>query len=84
MLFYIEDPKRRDEGCLMCWWEVNDRGYLFDIERARVFTQEEVENKLSIQMGDKIAWPKPYIDKMAKDGFVMSDECDIAEAWKPV
>ncbi len=83
MDFYIEDPRRRQDG-LMNWWEMYDRGYLTDIERARVFVQEEVEEKLSIQMGDKIAWPKAYIDEMAKDGFVMFDACDIAEAWKPV
>lgn len=84
MLFYIEDPERRDGGCLMCWWEVNDRGYLFDVERARVFTQREVEDKISVQMGDKIAWPKLYIDEVAKDGLVVFDDCDAEMSWKPV
>ncbi len=82
MEFYIEDPKRRHDG-LMCWWEVNDRGYLFDIERARTFTVDQVDRKLSVQMGDKIAWSKLYIDTVAKGGFVMFEDCDIEKAWRP-
>ncbi len=81
MLFYIEDPKRRQNGA-MCWWEKTDRGYVLGIGRARVFTEEEVREKLSVQMGDKIAWPKLYIDSVHKAGIVWFDSCDITEAYK--
>lgn len=82
MEFYIEDPKRRQNGA-MCWWEMNDRGYVLGLGRARTFTVDEVDRKLSVQMGDKIAWPKIYIDSVQRAGLVWFEDCDIEKAWKP-
>ena len=82
MLFYIEDPKRRDGG-LMCWWNTIDMGYTTRAMYAREFTEEEVGEKLSIQMGEKIAWPRLYILAKLKGGSVSIDDCDGEEAYKP-
>ena len=82
MLFYIEDPKRR-RGSLMSWWAIGDCGYTTMVMAARVFVEGEIKEKLSVKMGDKIAWPKDYIIKLLKGGSVSIDNCDAKEAYKP-
>ncbi len=75
MLFYIEDLKRR-QGNVMCWWRRDGVGYTTNISLAKMFTRLEVEDKYSIQIGEKVAWPIEYIDLRVKSGVVMADECN--------
>lgn len=81
MLFYIEDPKRR-QGGLMCLWAIGDCGYTTMVMAARIFSEGEVAAKCSVKIDDKIAWPRYYIMERTKGGSVSIDDCDIEEAWK--
>jgi len=82
MCFFIEDPGRR-QGGVMCWWLIGDRGYTTMATAARNFSEDEVRRKTSVQLGDKIAWPKRYIMQRLKGGSVSIDDCDVEEAYKP-
>ena len=62
-LFYVQNVK---QGCVsdsILWWKQGDAGYVYDIREAKVFTADEIDNMLSIKLGDKRAWPKDYIDE---------------------
>ncbi len=78
-VFYIQNPQCTYGG-LVHLWKTGDHGYEPNISKARIFTLEEIAEKHSIISGEKLAWPKDYIDERAVDGKVKVDRCDIAIA----
>lgn len=82
-LFYVQKPDQEFDG-LIHFWTKGDHGYAPQITAARVFDMEEVESMYSIGEGEKIAWPKEYIDAKAVDNMVALNDCDIKQAHKVV
>ncbi len=74
--FYIQNPQCTYGG-LMHFWKTGDCGYEPGISKARLFTLDEINAKHSIQSGEKLAWPKEYIDARAVDGRIDASKCDI-------
>lgn len=78
---YIQHPMLTNEADgFMRFWRRTDCGYGPEINYARVFSAGEIAEKHSIISGEKLAWPKDYIDERAVDGKVKADRCDIAIA----
>ena len=57
-----------------------DCGYGPPIAEAKLFTPDEIAAKHSILSGEKLAWPKDYIDERVVDGKVLASQCDVAIA----
>lgn len=77
--FYVQD-KRGYVGNSMQWWKEDNCGYVCDIRKARVFTQEEIDNMPSCKKdGNKRAWPKEYIDERVSQHIDMQD-CNFDQA----
>ncbi|GAH14775.1 unnamed protein product, partial [marine sediment metagenome] len=81
-LFYIQDT-RSYVGNSMLWWEENNSGYVCDIRKAKVFTEEEAKKICpgrgryyrSSQNGKRM-WPKEYIDQRISQHIDMQ-HCEL-------
>ncbi len=59
-LFYVQNGVC---GNSMMWWKHDNCGYVCDIQKAKQFTQAEIDKMDSIKEGSKTAWPVEYIDE---------------------
>ena len=79
--FYVQD-KRSYVGNCITWWKEDNCGYVCDIRKARVFTQDEIDKMYSTKKGgNKRAWPKEYIDQRVSHHIDMQD-CDTEQTLK--
>lgn len=59
-LYYLQD-KRDCVGNSMLWWAKDCKGYVCDIAKAHIFTQEEIDEG-NYRSETDIPWPKDFID----------------------
>lgn len=60
-LFYLQD-KRTYVGNSILWWAKDHRGYTCHLDKAHIFTEEEV---LKRTRDTDVPWPKDLIDEIA-------------------
>jgi len=80
-MYYIQNVKKSWFAPLVAWWKFNSLGYTPNIDEAKKFDKAEIESRISIQMGDKRAWPVEYIDGFGKN-LIQEKDLDIEMAWK--
>lgn len=61
-LFYIQDVSRGYVGNSLMWWKHDNCGYVCDIRKAKVFTEEEAIDLCKFA-DDLRMWDKDYIDE---------------------
>lgn len=80
-LYYVQNPSCVG-GEPMLWWKKGDYGYASDIQEAKVFTESEIGGMFSIKLGEKIAYPKDFIDGLTQH-HIDTQDCAKSEAYKP-
>ena len=77
--FYIQ---RHQSGCVgnsMVWWEQGDNGYTCDIQKARVWSDED-SARLVLMSSEKYArWPKASIDGILQHHVDIQDARNIKD-----
>jgi hypothetical protein len=63
-LFYLQDS-RKTVGNDVLWWAIDDRGYTTDLRKAETYSEEAAYRQHAMRVTD-IAWPKAYIDSIAR------------------
>lgn len=82
-LFYVQDTRDYVSNSML-WWKNDNCGYVCDIQKAKVFTQKEIDEMQSCKKGgNKRAWPKEYIDERISHHIDMQDT-DFTEAEKTI
>lgn len=76
--FYLQDT-RSCVGNSMTWWKHDNCGYVCDIRKAKVFTQEDLNKRGFHPEDNKKAWPKEYIDARISHHIDMQ-HCNHEEA----
>lgn len=59
-MYYIQYCKQYSGNCVM-WWKAGANGYTSNLDKAGVFTAEEIK-KLNIREGVDIIWHKTSLD----------------------
>jgi lipopolysaccharide biosynthesis regulator YciM len=80
-LFYLQD-KRCYVGNDILFWAKNGAGYVTDVSKAHIYTQEEAFKQHRSRETD-IPWPKDYIDAKTRPAVDMQ-YVKIDEALKDV
>lgn len=85
--FYIQDT-RNYVGNSMLWWEKSNSGYVCDVRKARMFTEEDAKKicpgrgrYYRTSQNGKRMWPKEYIDQRVSHHIDMQ-HCDFEQALK--
>lgn len=84
--FYIQDT-RDYVGNSILWWANNNSGYVCDIRKAKIFTEDEAKKicrgrgryHRTNQQDGKRMWPKEYIDQRISFHIDMQD-CNFKQA----
>jgi hypothetical protein len=61
-LFYVQDSRTYCGNCVF-WWAKDHKGYTCDLDKAHVFTAEELSKCAS--RDTDIPWPKDEMDTLA-------------------
>lgn len=65
--YYILSLKHSKHQSQYIWWKPNDNGYTIDIDRAGIYTAEQIEReKLYYSNTDTLPVPVEYIEKASK------------------
>lgn len=63
-LYYVQDNRQYVGNCVL-WWAKDHKGYTCDLDRAHVFTKDEMWRICgSHGRGSDIPWRKDVIDKL--------------------
>jgi len=65
-LYYVQDT-RQYVGNDMLWWGRGDSGYVTDLDKAEIYTEEEVQRFLTPNSRETdVVWPFDYINSMSR------------------
>ena len=60
-LYYVQDSRSYSGNCIL-WWAKDHAGYTCDLDKAHIFTREEVSR---IRRPTDVPWPKEEMDALA-------------------
>ena len=65
-LFYVQRHASGYVGNCLLFWKNDNHGYTYDLDSARIFMRDEMEELVKGDRGQKYtAWPKEYLDSVS-------------------